>query len=114
MGIAFIHDAGIIHRDIKPENILVTPGGDVRISDFSCSYLHKQSPVSVHETYCTDIVGTWRYMAPEAIINDKLHPGNRMEYGPAVDYWALGCVFFELIQDDKGVSHGYQSIMRNC
>lgn len=41
----------------------------------------------------TDYVATRWYRAPELLVGDTL-------YGPAVDVWAIGCVFAELIRGD--------------
>jgi len=106
MGLSFIHDAGLIHRDIKPENLLVDHRGDIRISDFGCAYLHTSYPLKYDETYSSEVNGTWHYMAPELLANDKLPRQARKEYGLGVDYWSLGCVFFELVAEETGVRLG--------
>jgi len=32
--LAYAHAQGVIHRDLKPENIMLTPEGQVKVSDF--------------------------------------------------------------------------------
>jgi serine/threonine protein kinase len=39
------------------------------------------------------VVGTTMYMAPEL----ALGPGAGRKYGLGVDYWALGCVTYEML-----------------
>ena len=36
-GVSFLHALGIVHRDLKPLNILVTQGGQLKISDMGLS-----------------------------------------------------------------------------
>ena len=33
-GLSYAHKRGVIHRDIKPSNILITPEGNIKITDF--------------------------------------------------------------------------------
>jgi serine/threonine protein kinase len=79
-----IHSLGIIHRDLKPENLLVTRDGHVRVGDFGLS----KRVVDRTFTFC----GTPDYMAPEVIQN--------LGHNKAVDYWALGCLLYEMFVGD--------------
>jgi len=42
------------------------------------------------------IVGTPPYMSPEMIANQG-DPNSKQGYGKEVDWWSLGCVFFEML-----------------
>jgi len=81
----------IIHRDLKPENILIDFYGNVQIADFGVSMIGDSCDPCVNgKKYCWESLGTWPYTAPElAIAQNPL-------YGLEVDYWALGCVAFEM------------------
>lgn len=94
-----------MHRDIKPENILLVPGtSNVRITDFTNAWVaplrniftpsQHTEPLCYHRTYSRHNIGTRSYLAPEMHSNHW--------YGPSVDWWALGCVLFDLLT--KGVS----------
>lgn len=82
--VAYCHRQGCLHRDIKPENILLTAAGQVKLCDFGFARM-----LSPGETY-TDYVATRWYRAPELLVGDT-------QYGTAVDVWAVGCVFAELL-----------------
>ncbi|XP_071234481.1 cyclin-dependent kinase-like 4 isoform X4 [Salvelinus alpinus] len=83
--ISFCHQHNIIHRDIKPENILVSQGGVVKLCDFG--FARTMAPPG--ENY-TDYVATRWYRAPELLVGDT-------KYGKAVDVWAAGCLFVEML-----------------
>ncbi|KAJ3335289.1 Cyclin-dependent kinase-like 3, partial [Kappamyces sp. JEL0680] len=75
----------VIHRDIKPENILVSLHGVVKLCDFGFA----RTLAGPGAKY-TDYVATRWYRAPELLVGDT-------EYGKAVDVWAAGCIFAELL-----------------
>eukprot|EP01051_Picozoa_sp_SAG22_P010083 SAG22_NODE_885_length_6667_cov_2.429507_3_plen_650_part_00 len=79
-----IHNLGVIHRDLKPENLLINREGHVKIGDFGLS----KRVVDRTFTFC----GTPDYMAPEVIQN--------LGHNKAVDYWALGCLIYEMFVGD--------------
>ncbi|KAG2345812.1 kinase-like protein [Suillus weaverae] len=96
LGINALHEIGIIHRDIKAENILIDVRENVRIADFGMSYVNKdEGPLKRQQGYTAGVVGTIHCMAPE-ILRNKSHPGS-MKYGAPADWWALGCVIYELV-----------------
>lgn len=55
------HAAGLVHRDVKPGNILITPTGQVKITDFGIAKAVDAAPV----TQTGMVMGTAQYIAPE-------------------------------------------------
>ncbi|XP_041432609.1 cyclin-dependent kinase-like 4 [Xenopus laevis] len=83
--VTFCHKNKCIHRDIKPENILLTKQGVIKLCDFGFARILTRPG----DDY-TDYVATRWYRAPELLVGDT-------QYGSAVDVWAVGCVFAELL-----------------
>ncbi|ORX59659.1 Pkinase-domain-containing protein [Hesseltinella vesiculosa] len=86
--VAHIHANQIFHRDLKPENLLITytTGHPViKLADFG---LAKET--SSHPPY-TEYVSTRWYRAPEVLLRSN-------NYSSAVDQWAIGTIFAELIR----------------
>ncbi|ETV99858.1 CMGC/RCK protein kinase, variant [Aphanomyces invadans] len=78
-----MHNKGIFHRDIKPENILVENQEFLKLADFgSCRGIYSKQPY-------TEYISTRWYRAPECLLTDGY-------YGPEMDLWGVGCVFFEI------------------
>jgi len=87
-GMEFAHARGIVHRDLKPANILLTAGGEPKISDFG---LVKRLEDDAGQTQSGSILGTPSYMAPEQA------EGRIKEIGPRADVYGLGAVLYELL-----------------
>jgi serine/threonine protein kinase len=80
LALAELHKHSIVFRDLKPENVMLDHDGHVKLTDFGLA----------SETHmCASLCGTAHYVAPEVIECKK--------YGPEVDWWALGILFFELL-----------------
>lgn len=82
----YAHRQGVVHRDIKPSNILVTPDMDVKIGDFSISYITR---ADVTETQITGLIGSPLYMSPEQLREETVTG--------QTDIFALGLVMYELL-----------------
>lgn len=83
LGLAFLHDRGLVHRDLKPANVL-SDGEQVKIGDVGLSKYISESRRSAQ----TQSVGTVYYMAPEV---------SRGRYGREVDVYALGVMLIEML-----------------
>ncbi|KAJ3391979.1 Cyclin-dependent kinase-like 3 [Lobulomyces angularis] len=81
----YLHSHNVIHRDIKPENILVSINGVLKLCDFGFA----RTLAGPGAKY-TDYVATRWYRSPELLVGDT-------EYGKAVDVWATGCIFAEIL-----------------
>ncbi|KAG2124653.1 kinase-like domain-containing protein [Suillus clintonianus] len=94
LGINALHEMGIIHRDLKAENILIDVRENVRIADFGLSHMDEK-PLDLWRKCSSDVVGTAHCMAPEILRNKKER--RSMRYGLHVDWWAFGCIVYELV-----------------
>jgi serine/threonine protein kinase len=80
---AFQH--GVIHRDIKPANILLSSGGETKVSDFGASFQQRHG----HETTQITGVGSPAYMSPEQV---------RMEHlTHQTDIYSLGVTMYRML-----------------
>jgi hypothetical protein len=78
------HALGIVHRDIKPANIMITPAGQVKLTDFGIAHM-----VGGTRLTTGGVVGTPAYMAPEQL--------QEFDLTPAVDCWALGVTLYDAV-----------------
>ncbi|CDP04594.1 unnamed protein product [Coffea canephora] len=109
-GLNYLHSNWIVHRDLKPSNILVMGEGEehgvVKIADFGLARIY-QSPLKALSD--NGVVVTIWYRAPELLLGAK-------HYTSAVDMWAVGCIFAELLtlkplfqgQEVKGTPNPFQ------
>ena len=67
-GLHHAHKLGLIHRDVKPDNILITPSGDVKLTDMG---LVKELEADLNLTRTGRGLGTPHFMAPEQFRNAK-------------------------------------------
>jgi serine/threonine-protein kinase len=82
--LAYAHKQGIQHRDIKPSNLLLDLRGTVWVTDFGLARADNEE----HLTQTGDIVGTLRYMPPEAFEGRT---------DPRSDLYSLGLTLYELL-----------------
>ncbi len=87
-GCQYLHSNWVLHRDLKPANIMVTSQGRVKIGDLGLARLYYKP---LHSLFSGDkVVVTIWYRAPELLLGSR-------HYTPAVDTWAVGCIFAELL-----------------
>jgi serine/threonine protein kinase len=83
-GLQYAHDQGILHRDIKPANLLIDENQVAWITDFGLAKLIGRDDL----THSGDVIGTLRYLAPEALRGQTDHRS---------DIYSLGLSLYEVL-----------------
>lgn len=81
----FAHQHEIVHRDIKPHNVIITPDGDIKVTDFGIARAGSTSTMTRTGT----IMGTAHYISPEQAQGGMV--------GPTTDIYSLGVVLYEML-----------------
>ncbi|XP_055350445.1 cyclin-dependent kinase 8-like [Paramacrobiotus metropolitanus] len=94
-GIHYLHQNWVLHRDLKPANILVmgegAERGRVKIADMGFARLFN-CPLKPLADLDPVVVTFW-YRAPELLLGAR-------HYTKAIDIWAIGCIFAELLTSE--------------
>uniref|UniRef100_A0A9J7ZQY0 phosphorylase kinase n=1 Tax=Cyprinus carpio carpio TaxID=630221 RepID=A0A9J7ZQY0_CYPCA len=101
--VEYLHTHNIVHRDLKPENILLDDDVNIKLTDFGFSVQIEPGQ------RLNEVCGTPGYLAPE-IIECSMDP-NSAGYGPAVDLWSAGVIFYTLLAGSPPFWHRKQMLM---
>lgn len=82
----YAHKQGVLHRDVKPSNLLLDLRGTVWVTDFGLAKV--AGPGAENLTHTGDILGTLRYMPPEAFEGKS---------DARSDVYSLGLTMYELL-----------------
>jgi serine/threonine-protein kinase len=78
------HRAGVWHRDVKPANLIMTPAGQVKLTDFGIARIENMALTQVAST-----IGTPGYMAPEQYVGEGITH--------KVDLFAAGVLLYRML-----------------
>ena len=90
LGLAALHEAGIVHRDISPRNLMFAESGLLQVADLGAARQQSDDTITVEG----DRLGSLLYVSPEQF--DDPHNAK-----PDDDIYSLGQIGFELLTGVK-------------
>ena len=106
--LGFAHRSGVVHRDVKPGNVLISPLGQVKVTDFGIA---RAVTTEENLTQTGTVMGTATYFSPEQARGDTVDPRS--------DVYSLGVVLYELLvgeppfTGDNPVSVAYKHVQES-
>lgn len=90
----FAHEKGFVHRDVKPDNVMFREDGSAVLTDFGIA---KLASGENQVTMVGQVLGTPRYMSPEALQGRKLDGRS--------DLYSLGIMFYQMFAKSVPYNH---------
>ncbi len=92
------HHHGVWHRDIKPANLIITPSGQLKVTDFGIARIE-----SVALTRVTSTIGTPGYMAPEQYVGEGLDH--------RIDIFSSGVLLYRMLTGAQPFAGSVEAVM---
>ena len=87
--LGFAHRNGLVHNDVKPGNILISPSGQVKVTDFGITTVIAKAKAEQTEGGKQMVFGTPSYLSPEQAQGKPVDPKS--------DLYSLGVVLYEAL-----------------
>ncbi len=87
--LGFAHRNGLVHNDVKPGNILISPSGQVKVTDFGITTVIAKAKAEQTEGGKQMVFGTPSYLSPEQAQGKAVDPKS--------DLYSLGIVLYEML-----------------